>query len=110
MFIQELQLQSIRSRVTSNDQLRLDTNFQILVRKFLPFVTIVSLAIFCLKRIRNPKYIVPENNLNETLDTLILCQDILFARQKKKSFQFFVNIFLKRISRLVLKTRNEREM
>ena len=47
MFIQELQLQSIRSRVTSNDQLRLDTNFQILVRKFLPFATIVSLAIFC---------------------------------------------------------------
>ena len=41
------------SRVTSYDQLRLakldflnDTNFKILVRKFLPFATVLSLAIF----------------------------------------------------------------
>ena len=53
MFNQELQLKSRMLRVTSCDQLRLakldflsDTNFQILVRKFLPFATIVSLAIF----------------------------------------------------------------
>ena len=53
MFDQELQLKSRMSRVTSYDQLRLaklnflpDTDFQILVRTFLPFATIVSLAIF----------------------------------------------------------------
>ena len=53
MFNQELQLKSRMLRVTSCDQLQLakldflnDTNFQILVRKFLPFATIVSLAIF----------------------------------------------------------------
>ena len=58
MLSQELQLMSRMSRVTSYDQLRLAKqdslpdltllDFQILVRKFLPFATIVSLAIFFL--------------------------------------------------------------
>ena len=66
MLTQELQLMSRKSRVTSYDQLRLgkqdllpDTSslldFQILDRKFLPFATIVSLAIFsiCMQVCKN---------------------------------------------------------
>ena len=56
MFSQELQIMSKMSRVTSYDQLRLENkichmiptllDFQSLVRKCLPFATIVNLAIF----------------------------------------------------------------
>ena len=57
MFSQELQLNSRMSRVTSYAQLRLakicyliptQLDFQILVRKFLLFATVLSLAIFLL--------------------------------------------------------------
>jgi len=58
MFRQELQIMSKMSRMTSYDQLILGNkichliptllDFQILVRKLLPFATIVSLAIFYL--------------------------------------------------------------